>query len=164
MPDCMPTDIIIGGPVSRRQWNRMIAACGWLHDFDPVAKVDSSGMIDFDGHLNLHDPDAAWGHFEALEGVLREEGIPYDRNANAAYEYDGEEASFRPGMDAELVAVGGQDGGGVMVEAGLVVGYLARHLSLDDALAEPDAPAGLRLICLRREQPLARFELIEKAQ
>lgn len=161
MPDCMPADIIIGGQVTRSQWDRMVAACGWLHHFDPVTHEDSSGMIDFGGHLNLHDPDAAWGHFEQLEGVLREEGISYDRRANAAYEYDAQEASWRPGMGGELVAVGGQDGGGVMVEAEVVVDYLSRHLSLDDVMAEPDAPNGLRLICLRREQRLPPFEFVE---
>jgi len=161
VPDCFPGDIVIGGRITRTQWERLVEAETWLASFDPVTKRDESGMIDFDEHLHLHDPDAAYGHFEALEAVLQGEGIPYDRNANAAYEYDGEEASFRPGMDGELVAPGSQDGGGIMVEAEAVADYLARRLSLEEVLAEPEAPNGLRLVCLRRDQPLPPFEFVE---
>lgn len=161
MPDTFPADIIIGGRIPRTQWDRMVEAEPTLGHFDPVTHEDSSGMIDLDGHLNLHNPDAAWGHFEELEGVLQQEGIPYDRRSNAAYEYDGEEASFRPGMEGELVAGGRQDGGGVMVEAEIVADYLSRGLTLEQVMAEPDAPNGLRLVCLRRDHPLPPFDFIE---
>lgn len=156
MPDCMPADIIIGGLVSRSQWGRMVEAHWGLEGVDPEKQTDGGGMVDFDGHLNLHDPDAPWGKSEELQAVLQEEGIPYDRNANAAYEYDGEAASFRPGTDGELIAVGGQDGGGVLVEADVMVDYLIRGLTLEQALSEPDAPNGLRLVCLRRDTTAVR--------
>ena len=40
--------------------------------------------------------------------------------------------------------------------------YLARRLSLEAVLAELDAPNGLRLVCLRHDQQLPPFELLEE--
>jgi len=49
----------------------------------------------------------------------------------------------------------------VMVEAEIVADYLSRGLTLEQVMAEPDAPNGLRLVCLRRDHPLPPFDFIE---
>ena len=164
MSDYFPGEITIGGRVTRAQWYRMVEMECVLDNFDPQTGEDTSGAITSDGTITLHDPDATYGHFDGLEQVLREDGIPYDRQANAAYEHSGEEASFRPGMEDELVAASLQDGAGILCNAGKVVDYIERGLTLAEIMALDDGDDGIKLAILRREQPLPPFEFVTEEE
>ena len=160
----IPGSINIGGRVTREQWDQMVEREGLLFDLDPAGGDTGEGDEAYIlcGSVTINDGCAAYGHFKALEAYLVEQGIPYDRQADAAYEYDAEEASFRPGMDDELVAQG-QQNGGIMVPVDEVLDLIEKRVrTMNDIIAlGEDAPAGFRLAALRRSQPLPPFEFVE---
>jgi len=50
-----------------------------------------------DGIFSLSDPEGTWGQFETLEKLLREKGIPFDRESGQDYSATPELVIFRPG-------------------------------------------------------------------
>jgi hypothetical protein len=61
------------------------------------------------GIFRLYDHEANYGTFPDLEIWLRDQGIAYDRQSDARYEFDGESVSFRPDLGV-LVHTATQDG------------------------------------------------------
>ena len=68
-------------------------------DHGPVELDSDTAMAVEDGIFSLSDPEVAWGQFEALEILLREKGVPFDRESGQAYEYTPEAVIFRPGIN-----------------------------------------------------------------
>lgn len=155
--------INIGGRVTRGQWNRMVELEGYLDKLDPATgkTTEEDTVYLSDGSVTVNDGCASWGHFDELESYLREQGIPYDRQSDAAYEYDAQEASFRPGMDDELTCRGEQNGG-IVVPIDRVITYIENKWSLDEIIALGSTlDDEVRLYMLRKSQPLPDFEFIE---
>ena len=143
MAEHFPGAIQIGGAVSRRlapDLAQAITDVGALAEAEAAPAVlhtaeDLVAALDPENHvLRLYDHQASYGAFFNLETWLRDHGIPYDRQSDARYEYDGQAVSFRAGIGlVERTAT--QDGAAtVPVEELRPV-----HEELRAALAEPTA-------------------------
>ena len=165
MADEISGSMDIGGRLTWTQWMRKVELEGLLDFLSPATgRSRDDSIVDLShGTISLNDPCAAYGHFDELESYLRDQCIPYDRHADARYEYDGEEASFRAGMEGELIATATQDGI-ITVSASLVARYINDGTTLAEMLAveSDDETAGLRLTILRQAHPLPDFEFVEE--
>ena len=160
-------NITIGGRVTRTQWEAMVEAEPLLDNYLPDRrrnrdKNDQNPHIFGQGPLELYAPQATWGHFEALEAYLQEQGIPYDRHADGNWEYDAVEASWRPGMGDELSVFASSDGD-IVVKASRLIEWIRKGLTLPEVLgAEPnDDTSGIWLHWLRETDPVPPFEFVE---
>jgi hypothetical protein len=109
MADRMACEIWIGGTITAALAEGL---CAVIRDMNASLEwgggVFAPGSVkelldaNDDGHLHLYDDDRAWGEFEDLEEFLREHKIPYDRQTASRYEYDAEEAIYRPGIGMEV--------------------------------------------------------------
>jgi hypothetical protein len=111
MADRYPTKIRIGGPVKRQRLAALIRAInaeGLQSDWgSSLPEITSEkGLLEHieDGHLTFCDENRAWGEFADLERFLVQESIPFNRWHAPRYEYDGELAQFRTGMQAPASA------------------------------------------------------------
>lgn len=116
MADRMACEIWIGGTISNALAEELCAvirdtgaSLEWGGGVFTPHTVEELLEANDDGHLHLYDDDRAWGEFEDLEEFLREHKIPYDRQTAGKYEYDAEEAIYRPdiGLEANLTTVVG---------------------------------------------------------
>ena len=68
-------------------------------------------VIDPDtGWITFRNDQACYGVFEELEDLCCRLSLPFDRNSDARYEYDGELVRWRPGMERPLVENATQSG------------------------------------------------------
>lgn len=119
MSEHMPACIKIGGRVSRRL---IPALCQAIDQqgislefgedlFSPGNEEDLlSARIEEDGALVLQlcDDQARWGWFESLERFLQQNGISFDRQTDANFEYGACLAQFRPGRSTRVVPTDSQ--------------------------------------------------------
>jgi len=49
-----------------------------------------------DGVFWMQNLEARWGQFEDLEALLRDKGVPFDRESSQAYDYHAELVIYRP--------------------------------------------------------------------
>jgi hypothetical protein len=125
MADRMAAEIRIGGEVSKALAKKLCAAVRdagasleWGGGAFSPADVKELLESNAEGHLHLYDDDRAWGEFLELEEFLRERKIPYDRQTACRYEYDAEEAIYRPGIGLEIRPTNGS-GNAVVAVASL---------------------------------------------
>jgi len=107
MPDCMATEIAIGGTISKPMASKL---CKVLQEtgasleygdtlFMPETPDEIiAGVNTASRTLDLCDAERAWGPFEELEAFLQKHEIPYDRHTEGRYEYDSEYVRYRPGI------------------------------------------------------------------
>jgi hypothetical protein len=119
MADYFPAQIRIGGAIPHTltdQLAKVIAHAGvsWEwggSDFSPQTACDlATGIAPQTKLLQLYDLQARYGWFEKLEGWLAEHDIPFDRQSDTRYEFDGQAVSFRPGIGT-ITYCATQDGG-----------------------------------------------------
>ena len=111
MAERFPTQIHIGGKVERAIIPALIDAINteelqsdWGIGL-PVLRSDKELLERLeDGHLSFFHEERAWGEFPDLEQFLVENDIPFNRSHSPRYEYDGELAQFRTGMQAPATA------------------------------------------------------------
>ena len=155
MADSFWASILIGGKVSREQWEAIGAAEDGLEDSEP------GDFIHEDGTLYYEDDQATYGRFEELEDYLVEQGIPFTRNSEGFCEYPGETRFFRPGV-ADLTAYD-QEGVGDVMPTAVAMEYIERGLSLADIMALGDeADPSIRLAVLSKDNKLPKFEFVEE--
>ena len=139
MSDRMAAEIWLGGTISNALAEELCAVIR-----DSGASLEWGGGVfvphsvkelmeaNDEGHLHLYDDDRVWGEFADLEEFLREHKIPYDRQTASRYEYDAEEAIYRPGIGLEVTPTTGS--GNPVVEAASLqpvvrsVELLCKHL------------------------------------
>ena len=109
MADRMAADIWIGGTISATLAEELCAvvcdtgaSLEWGGGVFAPHTVKELLVANDNGHLHLYDDDRAWGEFADLEEFLRDHKIPYDRQTASRYEYDAEEAIYRPGIGLEV--------------------------------------------------------------
>jgi hypothetical protein len=112
MADRFAGEITIGGEVPAALLEDFLGeamSTGALvgdYDGSPFAAKTAEELrqaLDEKGHLKLVDAEANCGMFEELEGFLCEHDIPFDRHSDAQYQFDGENAVFRSGMQCPLI-------------------------------------------------------------
>ena len=64
-----------------------------------AARIEDGGAL----VLQLCDDQAHWGWFESLERFLQQNGISFDRQTDAKYEYGACHAQFRPGRGTRVL-------------------------------------------------------------
>lgn len=107
MADYMAAEIHIGGKVCRsvaQALCKTIDASGASLEGDRQYRLNTpdellrarSADADKPHLLKLHDDQARWGEFAALETFLQEHGIAYCRWSDGKYEYDAEAEAFHP--------------------------------------------------------------------
>lgn len=110
MSDHLAAEIWIGGKVAK---TLVASLCKAIRDefvsldwgsgaFNPQTGKDLREAVKAgpqgESLLWLTDDQARWGEFEGLEGFLRKNKIPYDRQSSGKYDYDAEISSYRPDM------------------------------------------------------------------
>ncbi len=92
-----------------------------MDNLDPSGHDDDSAWIE-NGIFTVEDSQARYGQFEDLENLLREKGIPFDRQSGQKYEYYPELVIFRPGensapaLSLSFALIGPCDEPGVMAQ------------------------------------------------
>jgi len=111
MADRYPTKIRIGGPTKRERLAALIRAIkaeglqsDWGSSLPDITSEEQLLEHIEDGHLTYCDEERAWGEFADLEHFLVQESIPFNRWHAPRYEYDGELAQFRTGMETPATA------------------------------------------------------------
>ena len=139
--------IRIGGNITREQWDRM-------KEIEPELARSIPSQID--GIFEHCSANTRMGQFEELETYLQEQGISYDRHSGAAYDFDAEETSFRPGVP--VITAYATNGGTILCDAYEVLDYIIRHVDIGD-IPKPDegGDSGLALVLLRKYNPLPKF-------
>ncbi len=87
-------------------------------------QLDGSGPEVYveEGLFTLANMQATYGQFEDLENLLRQKGIPFDRQSGQAYEFYPELVIFRPGengapaLSLYLPLVGSSDKPGIIAQ------------------------------------------------
>lgn len=123
MADRFPGEIHIGGTLclashEQEDVDLFLGQCsdqpiqwGERRNGDPLTLDTLDQVIDpATGWITFRDEQACCGVFEELEELCRRLDLPYDRNSDARYEYDGELARWRPGMESPLVELATQAG------------------------------------------------------
>ena len=103
MAERMAAEITIGGTIPASlvpELCRTIIGEGVSHawgdaPFRPLSAADLLETLS-DGWLWLCDHEACWGQFDALERLLQERNVPFDRKSGGKYEYDAEMVHYRP--------------------------------------------------------------------
>lgn len=72
---------------------------------------------DDEGGYTVIEGERGYGLAMEVETLLMEKGIAYSRYSDGKYEYDGDEAHWRPGMEAPRVFTRLNNGGRVFTEA-----------------------------------------------
>lgn len=129
MADRFPGEIKLGGTVkitTVEQRERVETALSLFeqetgHEYgeegwDGPLNIETFAEYLTDGFLDGKHAQARYGLFEELEEACREAGIAYDRHSSAAYEYDGEFISWRPGMEQPFLCFAQDDGELVLQE------------------------------------------------
>jgi hypothetical protein len=102
MADRMAAEIWIGGKLPRRLLDEFpISDLRLDWDETPFDSTSERGILsarDESGLLHFADCEAAWGEFQELEGWLRENDIPFQRQSSGKYEYDPCFVEFRPDL------------------------------------------------------------------
>jgi hypothetical protein len=68
-----------------------------FEDGKPVESTGEPEVYVEEGIFTLANMQARYGQFEDLENLLRQKGIPFDRQSGQAYEFYPELVIFRPG-------------------------------------------------------------------
>jgi hypothetical protein len=109
MADRMACEIWIGGTIPRALAENLCAvvrdagaSLEWGGGMFVPESIEELLEANDGGHLHLYDDERAWGEFTDLEEFLWEHRIPYDRQTASRYEYDAEEAIYRPGIGLEV--------------------------------------------------------------
>ena len=122
MAERMAAEITIGGTIPASlvpQLCRTITEEGVSHAwgdalFCPLSAADLLETLS-DGLLWLCDHQASWGRFDALERLLREHNVPFDRKSGGKYEYDAEMIHYRPHLPELLRVITDANGKPVVV-------------------------------------------------
>jgi hypothetical protein len=92
-----------------------------MDNLAPSGHDDDSAWIE-NGIFTIEDSQARYGQFEDLENLLRQKGIPFDRQSGQAYEFYPELVIFRPGengapaLSLYLPLVGSSDKPGIIAQ------------------------------------------------
>jgi hypothetical protein len=89
-----PTELVIGGPLSRDSFS-----LEWAGEPFRPAWQELLGAREEDGLLHLHDHERAAGDVEEVAGNLRELAIPYDHRTEGGYGLPPCASTFRPAAD-----------------------------------------------------------------
>ena len=107
----MAAEITIGGTIPASlvpELCRTITEEGVSHAWGdaPLRPLSAADLLETlsDGLLWLCDDQASWGQFDALERLLQEHNVPFDRKSGGKYEYDAEMVHYRPHLP-ELLRV-----------------------------------------------------------
>jgi hypothetical protein len=104
--------------VKRTLWKEAVE----FRDGEPVESGGEPEVYVEEGVFTLANMQAAYGQFEDLENLLRQKGIPFDRQSGQAYEFYPELVIFRPGengapaLSLYLPLVGSSDQPGIIAQ------------------------------------------------
>ena len=122
MAERMAAEITIGGTIPASlvpQFCRTIIEEGVSHAWGdaPFRPLSAADLLDTlsDGLLWLCDHQASWGQFDALERLLQEHNVPFDRKSGGKYEYDAEMVHYRPHLPELLCVITDANGEPVVV-------------------------------------------------
>jgi len=166
MADRYPTKIRIGGQVKRERLAALIHAINaeglqsdWGSCLPDITSEEELLKNVEGGHLSLCDEERAWGEFADLEHFLVQESIPFNRWHAPRYEYDGELAQFRTGMETPATAAV-NDNGVIVIEAPEIQrirDILKNAQSMEDVRKAVDE---LDALCFEADiEPLPPFEI-----
>ena len=91
-------------------------------DGEPVENRSEPDVYVDESIFTLNNLEARYGQFEDLENLLRQKGIPFDRQSGQAYEFYPEMVIFRPGengasaLSLYLPLLGSSDQPGIIAQ------------------------------------------------
>lgn len=96
MADRMYAKITIGGRISAHTGAELLKV---LDDEGLIyGNVNLAEYKQEDGTYEFEDEEIAWGRFQELEPFCVKNGISFERNSDAKYEYNAEKVWWQPGM------------------------------------------------------------------
>lgn len=107
MSDRFPTEVEIGGPLTKAQLRQIAElagqcslSCNWEQNYDPdwIEKRLMAQLEADEQFLELNDHDISHEYEQELTDYLIEQGIPWNKRVTARYEYDADLTWWRPGM------------------------------------------------------------------
>ena len=159
MADRMACEIWIGGTISNALAEELCglicdtgSSLGWGEAAYKPSTVKDLSLASEGGVLHLYDDERTWGEFEDLEEFLRENKIPYDRQTASKYEYDAEQAIYRPASGLEVTPTTGS--GNPVVEVASLQPVID---SIDLLYHHLNSPGGIKVSVSRWVERLQRL-------
>lgn len=107
MSDRFPTEIEIGGPLTKAQLRQIAEltgqvgmSCNWEQNYEPdwIEQKLMAQLAEDSEFLEVNDHEISHEFEQDLTDYLIEQGIPWNKRVTARYEYDADLTWWRPGM------------------------------------------------------------------